>query len=167
MALLCCSHTSTHPSLRASRVKGFKLICGEHAVTWTELQLVGFIRWTTTFCCRVCRWLGIRAHHLAEFRDKHQLSAEGAEPWAEAEHLQQLSGADHRKVRAMLHSDAIQVRAMLHYAICSRSQLQLTLDSGLTPTYNVHFRACRSSPLSCRPCSQVTSHLLGGVRTVC
>lgn len=74
----------------------------------------------------MCRWLGIRAHHLVEFRDKHQLSAEGAEPWAEAEHLQQLSGADHRKVRAMLHSDAIQVRAMLHY-----TQLQLTLDSGI------------------------------------
>ena len=65
----------------------------------------------------MCRWLGIRAHHLAEFRDKQQQPAEGAEPWAEAEHLQQLSGADHRKVRAMLQSDAIQVCCTMHYML--------------------------------------------------
>lgn len=77
------------------------------------------------WCVCMCRWLGIRAHHLAEFRDKSIAVEDGgggaAEPWAEAEHLQQLSGADHRKVRAMLQSDAIQVRTMIYDALhCCR-----------------------------------------------
>jgi len=57
-----------------------------------------------------------------EFRDK--LSTEGGEPWVEAEHLQQLSGADHRKVRAMLLSDAIQ--SVPEYAL----ELQAMLTGG-------------------------------------
>jgi len=105
MDLPCCSPTSTHPSHRVSKAKEFKLICGELGNIMTgdpQLQL------NCSCSCLYSRWLGIRAHHLMELRDKRP-TIEGGEGWDEAEHLQLLSSLDHRKLRAMLLSDAIQV----------------------------------------------------------